>query len=104
MLNRRPVKDERVARVAARQGTPAPVPGANQPLAAFFGMSAALWLFEAYLARRHSAASAPAPPAAAEPPPPADGAMHPDDLAALNRGPGLWATEDAEAATGHDLP
>jgi hypothetical protein len=91
------------ARVAARQGTPAP--GANQALTALFGTSAALWLFDTYLARRDAGAVAPAPPpAAAEPAPPADGATHPDDLAALDRAPGPWAVQDAEATIGHDLP
>jgi hypothetical protein len=93
------------ARVAARQGTPAPVPGANQALAALFGTSAALWLFDTYLTRRGADVPPPAPPpAAAEPPPPAGGIMHPDDLAALDRAPGPWAVQDAEATTGHDLP
>ena len=93
------------ARVAARQGTPAPVPGANQPLAALYGTSAALWLSEAVRARRRAGAAAPVPyRAAAEPTASADGAMPPDDLAALDRRPGPWATEDAEATAGHDLP
>jgi hypothetical protein len=91
-------------RVAARQGTPAPVPGAEQALAAQFGASAALWLFEAYRAGRRADASASVPPAATEPSHSADTEMHPDDLAALGRVSGAWAAEDAEAMTGHDLP
>jgi hypothetical protein len=92
------------ARVAARQGTPGPVPGADQALAALFGVAGGLWLLEAYRARRQEQPQ-PAPvvqPAAAA----TEGgdAMHPDDLEALARGPGLWAAEDAEATTGHDLP
>jgi hypothetical protein len=88
------------ARVAVRQGTPGPAPGASQAQAALYGTAAALWLFEAYRARRQGAAAAPAPPAAE--PPAGDGAMHPDDLAALSRETGPWAAEDAEAATGRD--
>ena len=40
------------ARVAASQGTPGPVPGANEALAAQFGTAGVLWLVQAYLARR----------------------------------------------------
>jgi hypothetical protein len=96
------------ARVAARQGTPGPVPGARQPLAALFGTASVLWLIEAYLARRSETPPAPEPPAP-EPAPvaeadgiPPDGPMHPDDLEAIARAPRPWEPEDAEAARGHD--
>jgi hypothetical protein len=95
------------ARLAARQGTAAPAPGADQALAALYGTAAALWLFEAYHARRQAAA---APPPVTGPAPEADDippdgpAMHPDDLEALARGPAPWASEDTEATTGHDRP
>jgi hypothetical protein len=81
------------ARLAVRQGTPGPVPGANTGLAALFGTAGVLWLFAAYQAR---GTEAPAPPAqepeAAEPEPPPEeipmeGPMHPDDLDAIARGP-----------------
>jgi hypothetical protein len=88
-------------RVAARQGTPGPVPGANQAFAALFGAAGGLWLLEAYRARRHESvnpAPTPEPAAAASD---VGGAMHPDDLDAIARGSALW--HDAEATTGHDL-
>ncbi|HKI32997.1 MAG TPA: TPM domain-containing protein [Gemmataceae bacterium] len=93
------------ARVAARQGTSGPVPGANVGLAPLFGAAGALWVFEAYRAARAEAAA----PPAAEPAPapdeiPAGGPMHPDDLEAIARGPEPWAHEDTEATSGHDLP
>ncbi len=94
------------ARLAARQGTPAaPALGASQALAPLYGTAGAFWLFQAYRARRaEPAAPVPEPaPEAADVPP--DGpAIHPDDREALARGPAAWAPEDAEAATGHDLP
>jgi len=95
------------ARVAARQGGPALVPGANQVQAPLFGTAAALWLFEAYRARRSEPPSPPAPEVTL--PPHGDSAapdvaMHPDDLAALARGPDPWASEGTEAAAGHELP
>ncbi len=96
------------ARVAARQGAPGPVPGADQALAAQFGTAGVLWLWQAYLARRQAAAP-PAP--AVEPPPPAledegipaEDGLHPDDREAMARGPQPWDYEDTEARTGHDL-
>jgi hypothetical protein len=95
------------ARVAARQGTPGPVPGANQPLAAFFGAAGVLWLAEAYLAGRSETTPAPEPAPAVEADadaPRPDGPIHPDDLEAIARAPQPWAPEDAEAASGHDHP
>jgi hypothetical protein len=95
------------ARVVARQRTPAPVPGANQGLVVLYGTTAALWLFETYLAWRHRAATSPALPPAEAPSAaesPADGSMHPDDLRVLGRGAGPWMPEGTEATTGHDHP
>ncbi|HEX5269782.1 MAG TPA: hypothetical protein VFW33_04805 [Gemmataceae bacterium] len=88
------------ARVAARQGTPGPVPGAAEPLAVQYGTAGVLWLAQAYLARRRE----PPPPAPApEVAPDGEGGMHPDDRAAIERGPGPWDHADAEAGAGHDL-
>jgi TPM domain len=93
------------ARVAARQGTPGPVPGARQAMAAQFGTAGALWLVQACLARRTEAATPPVPQPAPEPEPegvPDDG-LHPDDRAAIAQGPSVWDHEDAEAGAGHDV-
>ena len=95
------------ARVAARQGTPGPVPSANEALAAQFGTAGVLWLLQAYQtpcpeAAPPLSAEQPAPPSETEGIPPADG-LHPDDREALARGPQPWDNEDAEARTGHDL-
>jgi hypothetical protein len=89
-------------RVAARQGTPGPVPGASQPMAAQFGTAGALWLAQAYLARRAEAATPPAAEPPAPTPEPDDG-LHPDDRAAIANGPKPWDHVDAEAGAGHDL-
>jgi hypothetical protein len=89
-------------RVAARQGTPGPVAGANQAFAALFGAAGGLWLLEVCRARQHegvNTAPASEPATAASD---VGGAMHPDDLEAIARGSALW--QDAEATTGHDLP
>jgi hypothetical protein len=94
------------ARTAARQGAPGPPPGADQELAALYGTAGALWLFAAYRARRQEAAAPPQPAAGPAP----DGEhvpdgplMHPDDLAAIARGPAPLVPEDAEARAGHNL-
>jgi hypothetical protein len=92
------------ARVAARQGTPGPVPGARQPMAAQFGTAGALWLAQAYLARRTEAAAPPAPPPGPAPEPEAapDDGLHPDDRAAIASGAKPWDHTDAEAGASHD--
>jgi hypothetical protein len=90
------------ARVAVRQGTPGPVPGARQPMAAQFGTAGALWLVQACLARGTEAAAPPAP--APEPEATPDDGLHPDDRAAIASGAKPWDHADAEAGAGHDLP
>jgi hypothetical protein len=88
-------------RIAARQGTPGPLPGSAAPLAAQYGTAGALWLAQAYLARRRERVAAPAP--APEPEGVTDeGGMHPDDRAAIEAAPRAWDHEDAEAVGGHD--
>ena len=88
------------ARVAARQGTPGPVPGAQQAMAAQFGTAGMLWLVQAYFAPRPEAAPQPDLPAETEAVP--DDGLHPDDRATLARAPRAWDHEEAEASAGHD--
>jgi hypothetical protein len=90
------------ARAVARTGTS--VPAVNPAMSAQYGAAAVLWLLEAYRARRQEAPAPPPPPAEADDMPPEEPPMHPDDQAALARGPAAWEPENTEAATGHDLP
>jgi hypothetical protein len=92
------------ARVAAHQGAPGPIPGAQQAMAAQFGTAGVLWLAQAYLARRQESAQPPAPQpvGAAETEAVPDDGLHPEDRAAMARGTRAWDHEDTEARAGHD--